>query len=120
MKKVLVIGILTLRLLLLEAQVLDKKVSISMDNMPLTTILDQLSNQTAVQFTFDKNRIPAEKRFSLNVQNRSLQVVLSQLFQNTNIQFKSLENLPKTKEKLMSTLANCNLKSAEKLFNFTP
>jgi len=93
MKNILLLCLFLILWSSLNAQkILEKTVSISLDNAPLVDILNNLSNQSNAQFTYDKNRIPTNKTFSLQVETISLEKALIQLFENTNIQFTATKN----------------------------
>ena len=60
--------------------IMDRKVSINVDNADIKSILTELEKQTSVVFTYRPSIIKASKKMSLNVSDASLQDVLRELF----------------------------------------
>lgn len=93
---VILIAILLLSLLSRAQQqdgsVLERRVSISQQNQPLNYILDQLSWQASVFFSYDASLIDAEKKLSIDMDNKSLFTVLKKLFEFQDFEFSELEN----------------------------
>ncbi len=60
--------------------VLDQKITISIQNLPITSILDSISSQAKVFFSYDAILIEADKQTNLSVIEKSLQETLDTLF----------------------------------------
>ena len=75
-----------------DGSVFERRVSINQNNQPLNYILEQLSWQTNVYFSYDASILNAEKIVSLEVENRSLFTVLNYLFNSNNFKFAELDN----------------------------
>ncbi|NQU51097.1 MAG: carboxypeptidase-like regulatory domain-containing protein [Bacteroidetes bacterium] len=75
-----------------DGSVLERRVSINQQNQPLNYILDQLSWQASVFFSYDASLIDAEKKLSIDINNKSLYTVLNKLFENRGFDFSELEN----------------------------
>jgi len=67
---------------------LQQKVSISVSNKPIADVLDKLSDNYGVRFTYDPDNISAEKLISLKVNNMPLSDVLSKIFGDNTIVFR--------------------------------
>ncbi len=63
-----------------DGSVLERHVSINQKNQPLGSVLDQLSWQAEVFFSYDATIFNDEKTVSIKAENKSLFTVLNQLF----------------------------------------
>lgn len=75
-----------------DGSVLERRVTINQKNQPLNYILDQLSWQAGVFFSYDASLINPEKKVSLEVNNTSLFTVLNTLLDSDNFNFSELQN----------------------------
>ena len=75
-----------------DGSVFERRVSINQSNQPLRYILDQLSWQASVFFSYDASIFNAEKILSVEVENKSLFTVLNELFNSKEFKFSELEN----------------------------
>jgi len=75
-----------------DGSVLERRITINQQNQPLNYILDQLSWQAGVYFSYDASIIDAERVQSIRIENKSLYTVLNQLFDSNKIHFSELEN----------------------------
>ncbi len=75
-----------------DGSVLERRVSINQKNQPLSIILDQISWQAGVYFSYDASSVDADKILSVEVENKSLYTVLNQIFNVTKFKFSELEN----------------------------
>ena len=75
-----------------DGSVFERRVSINQSNQPLRYILDQLSWQASVFFSYDASIFDAEKILSVEVENKSLFTVLNELFNSKEFKFSELEN----------------------------
>ena len=75
-----------------DGSVLERRVSINQNNQPLSYILDQISWQAGVFFSYDASIFNAEKTVSIEVEDKSLFTVLNKLFNPGEFKFSELEN----------------------------
>ncbi len=75
-----------------DGSVLENRVTISQKNQPLSFILDQLSWQAGVLFSYDASVIDADKKYTIDAADRSLYNVLNELFSPKKFNFTELEN----------------------------
>ena len=75
-----------------DGSVFERRVSINQNNQPLSYILEQLSWQTNVYFSYDASILNADKTVSIVVVDKSLFTVLNKLFNPTQFKFSELEN----------------------------
>jgi len=72
--------------------VLERRVSINANNQSLTSILDQISWQAKVFFSYDASQIDGNKTYTLNAIDKSLFSVLNNLFPSQKYKITELEN----------------------------
>ncbi len=75
-----------------DGSVFGRRVSINQNNQPLSYILDQLSWQAGVYFSYDASIFDAEKTVSIKVENKSLFTILNELFNSKGFKFSEREN----------------------------
>lgn len=75
-----------------DGSVLERRVSIKQSNQPLSYILDLISWQAGVYFSYDATFVDADRILSLEVENKSLFTVLNGLFDSKIFKFSELEN----------------------------
>ena len=75
-----------------DGSVLERRITIDETNQPLSTILDQLSWQAGVYFSYNASVIDSNNKYSINVNDKSLFTVLNQLFNSNIFQIFELEN----------------------------
>ncbi|MCF6333282.1 MAG: carboxypeptidase-like regulatory domain-containing protein [Draconibacterium sp.] len=75
-----------------DGSVLGRRVSINQKNQALNYILDQLSWQAGVYFSYDASFVESEKKHSIEASDKSLFTVLNQLFDSDSFNFTELEN----------------------------
>ncbi|MBW6535578.1 MAG: carboxypeptidase-like regulatory domain-containing protein [Mariniphaga sp.] len=75
-----------------DGSVFERRISIQAENQPLNTILDQISWQARVYFSYDASLVKAGKTHTVQVIEKSLYSVLNQLFNPEEFQFTELEN----------------------------
>jgi TonB-linked SusC/RagA family outer membrane protein len=63
------------------------KVSISLDDQPLSKAFSQLERKTDFKFTYNPNTIPLDQRVSLDLENATVYQVLENLIRQTNLSF---------------------------------
>jgi hypothetical protein len=91
-----------------DGSVFERRISIQAENQPLTTILDQISWQARVYFSYNASLIEAGKTHTIQVIEKSLYSVLNQLFNPEEFQFTELENqviITKRKDSEMQEIA---------------
>lgn len=89
-----------------DGSVLERRVSITQQDQPLTYILEQLSWQASVFFSYDASLIDAEKKMSIDIDNKSLFTVLKKIFQFRDFEFSELENQIIISQKKQNIIAN--------------
>lgn len=75
-----------------DGSVFERRISIQVENQPLPSILDQISWQARVYFSYDASLVEAGKRYSVEAVNKSLFSVLNELFNPENFLLTELEN----------------------------
>jgi hypothetical protein len=82
---------------LLKAQqqngsVFENRITINQKNQPINSILDQISWQAGVFFSYDASILNSTQKFSIEASDKSLYTVLNQLFNPADFKFTELEN----------------------------
>jgi hypothetical protein len=75
-----------------DGSVFERRISIQAENQPLNTILDQISWQARVYFSYDASLVEAGKTHTIHAIEKSLYSILNQLFNSEVFQFYELEN----------------------------
>ncbi len=75
-----------------DGSVLEKRVTIVQQNQTLSSILDQLSWQAGVFFSYDASVIDADKKYNIEAADKSLFTVLNKLFDAKKFRFSEREN----------------------------
>ena len=75
-----------------DGSVFERRVSINAENQPLNSILDQISWQARVYFSYDAAQIQAEKKYTVQAIEKSLYSVLTEIFNPREFSFRELEN----------------------------
>ncbi len=75
-----------------DGSVFERRVNVRYENQQLEHILEQLSWQAGVFFSYDASIIDPERRININVQNKSLYTVLNQLFDSKKFNLQEREN----------------------------
>lgn len=75
-----------------DGSVLERRISINQTNQPLNLILDQISWQAGVFFSYDATNVEAGKRLSIDASDKSLFTILNDLFESENFKFSEREN----------------------------
>jgi hypothetical protein len=87
-----------------NGSVFENRVTISQKNQNINSILDQISWQAGVFFSYDASILNSTQKYSIEVTDKSLYTVLNQLFNGVDFKFTELENQviisKKTDEKL--------------------
>lgn len=87
-------------------EMLERKVSLQLNQVSLREVLSQIEKQTDVTFVYTDESIAAADKISLQVKDRKLGLVLNQLLKPRNLQFYSVDNQivirPKAKQPLGS------------------
>ena len=79
--------ILFLAIMQVSANSLAQKVSIKANGQTLSTVLDQLSNQTGYDFAYTSKTIKSAKSVTINVKNEELSSVLTKIFNDQPLEF---------------------------------
>lgn len=75
-----------------DGSVLERRVTINQQNQTLTVILDQLSWQAGVFFSYDALLISGDEKYSVEASGKSLFTVLNNMFGSQDFKFTELEN----------------------------
>jgi len=75
-----------------DGSVFERRITIHQQNQTLEFILDQISWQAGVFFSYDATIINSQKNFSIEANNKSLYTVLNELFDSKLYQFTELQN----------------------------
>jgi TonB-linked SusC/RagA family outer membrane protein len=75
-----------------EAQILDKPISISLYQTRMEQVLLQIQKMTEVKFVYSPSIVEIEKKISLNVTNRKLSAVLDEILKPSAIQYKLIND----------------------------
>ncbi len=67
--------------------ILDKKVSLSIEQQSIKTVLNKIEGLIEVQFVYSPKVIKSDQKITLNVYERKLSMVLHELFENQDISF---------------------------------
>lgn len=73
-------------------QVLDKTVSLSVEQADIKNIIGMLEQQTGAKFIYSSKSIQAERKISCHVENKKLSSFLSAIFYPLNISYKVVED----------------------------
>jgi hypothetical protein len=75
-----------------DGSVFERRINIRADNQPLSVILDQISWQARVFFSYDASLIESTEKYTVEAIDLSLFSVLNQLFNSKKYVFTELEN----------------------------
>ncbi len=75
-----------------DGSVFEKRVTINQKNQSLGNILDQLSWQAGVYFSYDASLLNSSKKYNVEANDKSLFTVLNQLFNPSEFKFTELQN----------------------------
>jgi hypothetical protein len=92
-----------------DGSVFEKKVSLNAENLALNNILDQISWQIRVYFSYDASQIDGSREYTIQVVEKSLFSVLRELLNPNNYKFEELENQIIISKKNASTTIHTNI-----------
>ena len=75
-----------------DGSVFERRVTIHAENQPLSVILDQISWQAKVYFSYDASLVESSEKHSLEATGKSLYTIMNQLFDVNEYVFTELEN----------------------------
>lgn len=75
-----------------DGSVFERRLTINQINQTLDLILEQISWQANVFFSYDASNIDAQKKLTLDVENKSLYTVLHQIFEAEKFNFSEKDN----------------------------
>lgn len=75
-----------------DGSVLERRVSIIQKDQPLSLILDQISWQAGVYFSYNASLIDADKKFTIDAVNKSLYTIINQIFDTSKVKISEKEN----------------------------
>ena len=75
-----------------NGSVFENRVTINQINQPINSILDQISWQAGVYFSYNASLLDSNKKYSIEATDKSLFTILNQLFDPSEFEFIELEN----------------------------
>ncbi|MFW6371545.1 MAG: carboxypeptidase-like regulatory domain-containing protein [Bacteroidota bacterium] len=75
-----------------DGSVFERRITIHAQNQPLSTILNQISWQAKVYFSYNASSVEASQNYSFTAVDKSLFSILNQLFDPREYLFKELDN----------------------------
>ncbi|MBK6283350.1 MAG: carboxypeptidase-like regulatory domain-containing protein [Draconibacterium sp.] len=75
-----------------NGSVFETRITISQKNQSINSILDQISWQAGVYFSYDASILNPNQKYNIEVSDKSLYTVLNQLFNPSDFLFTELEN----------------------------
>ena len=73
-------------------EILDKKISIAMEDVKLKKAISFLENSASVYFTYNPQKVRTNQKVTIQADNETLETVLNKLFTPINIGYKVYEN----------------------------
>ena len=71
--------------------ILDKKISMSAENMQIRKVISKLQDQTGVKFLYSPNTIEAYRKISFSVEDKSLEVFFNEIIRPLSIDYKLVD-----------------------------
>ena len=75
-----------------NGSVFENRITISQKNQAINSLLDQISWQAGVFFSYDASILNSNKKYSIEASDKSLYTILNQLFNPAEFKFIELEN----------------------------
>jgi len=75
-----------------QQSIFNKEISIQTNNESAKGILDILTRETKIYFTYDPRILPDEEVFSFNYKDTKLILILNELFKNIDVEYKLLQD----------------------------
>jgi len=75
-----------------DGSVFERRVTIQQKSQPLEHILEQISWQADVYFSYDAQIVDSDRKITIDVENKSLYLVLNELFKPTEYLLREREN----------------------------
>ncbi len=72
-------------------EILDKKVSLSVENMEIKKVISKVQNQTGVKFIYSPNTINARRKISFNVTDKTLGIFIDEIIRPLSIDYKIVD-----------------------------
>lgn len=72
-----------------QAQV--KNITLKASNTPVSTVMQQIEEQSGYTFFYNTKDIPLDRNVTLSVANKDIRAALDELFRNTNVSY-SIDN----------------------------
>lgn len=73
-----------------QSSVLNTRISVNCTDKPLNIILQEISQQYHISFSYFKNQLPLQKKISIRSQNSSLREVLNEISTQAGIQYQAV------------------------------
>lgn len=70
----------------------DKEISVSFKNIPLEKVINELSGETGMDFSYNPNAIPVDTVINYSCKNKKIQLVFEEIFTGAGIQFELIGN----------------------------
>ena len=75
-----------------DGSVLERRVSIIQKDQPLSLILDQISWQAGVYFSYNASIVDADEKFTIDAVDKSLYTILNQILDTSKVKISEKEN----------------------------
>lgn len=73
-------------------EILDKRISISVQNMEISKVLTKVQKQTGIKFIYSPNVIQAEREISFSVTDKKLGIFINEIIRPLSIDYKVVDN----------------------------
>ncbi len=73
-------------------EILDKKISLSVENMEIKKVISTIQNLTGVKFLYSPNTIQAERKISFNVTDQTLGIFINTILKPLSIDYKIVDD----------------------------
>jgi hypothetical protein len=75
-----------------QPSLLDKRVTLQVSNVTVSSVIEKISSQTGTRFSYDPSQVNASRKVTLNVSNQSVGSVLRQVFPSRELNFREVGN----------------------------
>jgi hypothetical protein len=70
-----------------QEKLLDKRITLNLNDIGIADVLDTISKQTRVNFSYNSDVVPLSKKISVHARNEKIESILSRIFNNEKIKF---------------------------------
>jgi len=74
-----------------QSRILDHPITMDVQEVRLEQVLELLSEQSGVSFSYSSRRIPVDQKVTIQAQKTALREVLDEIFENMNIEYIEIE-----------------------------